>query len=148
MALTKGQYNQLLALLHSKDTSSAMATMSVTHPSSSAKHVSNSKISGMVTCLSTQTHTTSWIIDTGATNHMFCCPSLFSSVTTIVSSFIKLPNGAAVPVTHIGVVHLSETLVLQNVLCVPSFTFNLISAKKLALHSSCCLIFFSHSCFV
>ncbi|KAA8543571.1 hypothetical protein F0562_021683 [Nyssa sinensis] len=47
MALTKGQYNQLLALLHSKDTSSAMATMSVTQPSPSSQHVTNSKVSGL-----------------------------------------------------------------------------------------------------
>ena len=108
MVLTKGQYNQLLALLHSKDTSSAIATMSVTQPSPSPQHVTNSKVAGMVTCFSTQTHTTPWIIDTGATDHMICCPFLYSSITTTISSSVKLPNGAAIPVTHIGVVHLSE----------------------------------------
>ncbi|KAF5474875.1 hypothetical protein F2P56_006729 [Juglans regia] len=49
MALTKNQYQQLLALLHPKDTSSSMASLSIAQPSpsSSSNHVSTSRISGM-----------------------------------------------------------------------------------------------------
>ena len=93
MMLTRSQYQQLLSLLHSKETSSAMASLSVTQPSSSTSnpHVSNSRVSGMATCFSTRTHSSShthispWIIDTGATDHMICCTSLFTSITTTVS---------------------------------------------------------------
>ncbi|KAA8517119.1 hypothetical protein F0562_017412 [Nyssa sinensis] len=46
MALTKGQYNQLLALLHSKDLSSAMATMFVTPPFPPVLPIPTSKLSG------------------------------------------------------------------------------------------------------
>lgn len=44
MALTKNQYNQLIALQQSKDTSSAMATISIAQPSSSPSpnHLSTS----------------------------------------------------------------------------------------------------------
>jgi hypothetical protein len=155
MMLTRSQYQQLLSLLYSKETSSAMALLSVTQPSSSSPnpHVSNSRVSGMATCFSTSTHSSSpthispWIIDTGATDHMICCTSLFTSITATVSYQVKLPNGQDVPVTHIGVVRLSKHLVLNHVLCVPSFNFNLLSAKKLTQHHSCCLIFLSNACF-
>ncbi|KAF5453563.1 hypothetical protein F2P56_028460, partial [Juglans regia] len=155
MALTKNQYQQLLALLHPKDTSSSMASLSIAQPSpsSSSNHVSTSRISGMITCASSHTqihnsHTSPWIIDTGATDHMICCSSLFTSITATVCYQVKLPNGETVPVTHTGVVRLSENLVLHHVLCVPSFHFNLLSAKQLAQHNSCCLIFLSNSCFL
>ncbi|KAF9667412.1 hypothetical protein SADUNF_Sadunf15G0020300 [Salix dunnii] len=69
MMLTRSQYQQLLSLLHSKETSSAMPSLSVTQPSSSTPnpHVSNSRVSATV------------------------------------SYQVTLPNGQAVPVTHIGV---------------------------------------------
>lgn len=156
MALTKSQYNQLLALLHSQESNSAMASLSIAQPSSSSSpnNVSNSRVSGMATCSCTHTqhysisNTTPWIIDTGATDHMICCSSFFTSITAAVSYKVKLPNGETVPVTHVGIVQLSEHLVLPHVLCVPSFQFNLLSAKKLAQHTSCCLIFLSNSCFL
>ncbi|XP_035540776.1 uncharacterized protein LOC118344323 [Juglans regia] len=47
MALTKSQYNQLLVLLHSKDSSSAMASISVAPPSTSSNPIHNSKVSGL-----------------------------------------------------------------------------------------------------
>jgi hypothetical protein len=78
---------------------------------------------------------------------MICCTSLFTSITTTVTYQVKLPNDQDVPVTHIGVVRLSEHLVLTHVLCVPSFNFNLLSAKYLTQHHSCCLIFLSNACF-
>ncbi|KAA8530502.1 hypothetical protein F0562_005211 [Nyssa sinensis] len=49
MAFTKGQYNQLLALMHSKDLSSAMATMFVTPPSPPALPIPTSKLSDLGT---------------------------------------------------------------------------------------------------
>jgi len=154
MMLTRSQYQQLLSLLHSNETSSVMASLSVTQPSSSSPnpYVSNSRVSGMATCFSTSIHSSSptyislWIIDTGATDHMICCTSLFTYITTTISCQVKLPNGQDVPVTHIGVIRLSKHLVLNHVLCVPSFNFNLLSAKKLTQHHSCCLIFLSNAC--
>jgi hypothetical protein len=104
------------------------------------------------TCLVKSPHLnpncTSWIIDTGATDHMINCPSLFTTITAVVSSFVKLPNGSVVPVTHIGTVVISESLILTEVLCVPSFTFNLISASKLTKFLKVCLIFLAGFCFI
>ena len=72
----------------------------------------------------------------------------FTSITTTLNTFVNLPNGETALVTHIGTVRLSEKLVLSNVLCVPSFSFNLISASQLAKSILCCLIFFGNLCFI
>jgi len=89
-----------------------------------------------------------WIIDTGATDHMVNSTSFFTTITTIVSTSVTLPNGDLVQVTHIGTIKISDCLVLTNVLCVPSFSFNLISASKLIKYLTCCLIFIANHCFI
>jgi hypothetical protein len=72
-----------------------------------------------------------WIIDTGATDHMVCSLSFFTTIIATISKFVKLPNGQLALVTHIGTVRISASLILTDVLCVHSFSFNLISASKL-----------------
>jgi hypothetical protein len=90
----------------------------------------------------------SWIIDTRATNHMISCSSIFTSITVVVSSHVKLPNGSIAIVTHIGTVTLLENLTLIGVLCVYFFTFNLISTSKFIKNLRCCLIFLARFCFI
>jgi hypothetical protein len=79
---------------------------------------------------------------------MVCSISLFTSITALVSHRVKLPNGDFAEVTHIGTIQISEHLTLTNVLCVPSFSFNLISASKLIKNINCCLIFLDGFCFI
>ena len=74
--------------------------------------------------------------------------AFFTSITFVVQISVRLPNGDMAKVTHIGTVQLSSTLVLDNVLCIPSFSFNLISISKLTQHPSCCCIFLSQYCFI
>ena len=73
--------------------------------------------------------------------------SVFSSVACVSNPYVYLPNGEKVLVTHIGTVHLTETLILTNVLYVPSFTFNLIFVSQLNKSKYCCLIFLRSFCF-
>jgi len=80
----------------------------------------------------------SWIIDTGATDHMVYSVTQFTSITSIVNTCVS----------HVGTVHISSTLVLTDVLRVPSFGFNLISMSKLTKTLFCCLMFLGHCCFV
>ena len=68
----------------------------------------------------------SWILDTGATNHMVHSVSQLTTITSVVHSCVYLPNREKVVVTHIGTMQISSTLTLTDVLCVPSFNFNLI----------------------
>jgi hypothetical protein len=79
---------------------------------------------------------------------MISSVTLFTSITTIVSQKVKLPYGHFAQVTHIGTVRLSEHLTFTNVLCVPSFSFNLISASQLLRTIHCCLIFITCFCFI
>ena len=72
----------------------------------------------------------------------------FTSATSSAQISVRLPNGDMVKVTHIGTVQVSATLILENVLCIPSFSFNLISISKLTQNPSCCCIFLSHYCFL
>ena len=72
----------------------------------------------------------------------------FTSITSIVHFSVKLPNGDMAKVTHIGTIKLTPTLTLKNVLCIPSFSFNLVSISKLTQSPSCCYIFLSHYGFI
>ena len=54
-----------------------------------------------------------------------------TTITSIVHTCVYLPNREQALVTHVGIVQVSSTLILTDVLCVPSFTFNLISISKL-----------------
>ena len=88
-----------------------------------------------------------WVIDTGATNHIAHSVHLLTEFTTI-SCVVELPNGETTMVTHIGSISFSATLTLSNVLCVPSLSFNLLSVSQLTKSCSCCLIFLSNFCFI
>ena len=66
-----------------------------------------------------------WVIDTGATDHIVCSMHLLTSFTAISHSVVELPNGEAALVTHVGTIKLSSHITLTNVLCVPSFHFPL-----------------------
>ena len=60
-----------------------------------------------------------WILDSGATDHIICSISLLTSITTLTQCVVELPNSESAQVTHIGTVKLSATLILDHVLCVP-----------------------------
>ncbi|KAL0424418.1 UNVERIFIED_CONTAM: hypothetical protein Sradi_0976600 [Sesamum radiatum] len=91
----------------------------------------------------------SWIVDTGATNHM-CAHKHNLQHTSIPSHAISvhLPDGNTQSITHIGSVTLDKTLTLTDVLYIPNFKFNLLSVSKLCsnssievlFHSTCCLL--------
>ena len=77
--------------------------------------------------------------------HSFSC---FTSITATLNTHVNMPNGEVALVIHIGTVKISEKFTLYNVLCVPSFSFNLISVSQLAKSTLCCLIFFGYLCFI
>ncbi|XP_059434757.1 uncharacterized protein LOC132167750 [Corylus avellana] len=89
-----------------------------------------------------------WIIDTGATDHMICSISFFTTFTSVTSKTVRLPNGQHASVTHVGTIKISESFTLTDVLCIPSFSFNLISVSKLVKSLQCCFIFLSKFCFI
>lgn len=89
-----------------------------------------------------------WIIDTGASKHMVCSVNQLTVVINRSKASVKLPNGDTAEVTDVGTVKLSDTLTLTDVLVVPCFKFNLISASKLILKHKCFLVFLHHFCHI
>jgi hypothetical protein len=79
---------------------------------------------------------------------MICSISFFTTITASVSKLVRLPNGNFASVTHIGTVKISSTLTLTDVLCVPSFSFNLVSISKLTKNISCCVMFLTNTCYI
>lgn len=78
------------------------------------------------------TSSISWILDSGATDHI--CPDLnkFMTIQAVNEpTFITIPDGRKISVLHTGSIKLNDTLLLHNVLHVPDFQFQLISVHKL-----------------
>ena len=71
-----------------------------------------------------------WVLDIGAIDHIIYFVILLTTITSLTQCIVELPNGESDQVTHIGSVQLFGTLVLDNVLCVPSFSFNLFFVHK------------------
>lgn len=61
---------------------------------------------------------------------------------------VELSNGETVRVTHIGTLTLSSKLILKNVLCVPSFSFNLLLISMITKLQACYLVLISSYCFI
>lgn len=70
---------------------------------------------------------------------MICYSSFYTTPPTNISLTVKLSNGNPALVTHKGTFHLSNKLILHDALCIPTFQFNLILARKLTHEISCCL---------
>ncbi|KAL2243773.1 UNVERIFIED_CONTAM: Retrovirus-related Pol polyprotein from transposon TNT 1-94 [Sesamum indicum] len=91
----------------------------------------------------------SWIIDTGATNHVCAnIASFHSFAKPATPHFIHLPDGSKSAVTYVGSVQLSDKITLHNVFFVPQFSVNLISVSQLCTHTSFQLLFTKESCFL
>lgn len=92
---------------------------------------------------------TSWVIDSGATNHVSGNQSLFESMEAMKEKCrMKLPTGDTALITHQGDVILKNGIRLRNTVYVPAFKQNLLSVHELLSGGeytieflpSCCLI--------
>ncbi|XP_050387373.1 uncharacterized protein LOC126803645 [Argentina anserina] len=90
----------------------------------------------------------SWIIDSGASDHIACTSSLLTSLRPVHNRVVKLPDGSMKHVTHIGTVVFSPQFVLHNVLYVPKFYLNLIYVSKLSFDSFYVTIFLRQVCVI
>ncbi|KAG8485341.1 hypothetical protein CXB51_021417 [Gossypium anomalum] len=83
----------------------------------------------------TTTHepiTTSWILDSGASDHMTGNLSLFHTYLPCNDhSRIRIADGSYSPVAGMGTVTLTENFSLDKVLHVPNLSYNLLSISKL-----------------
>lgn len=77
----------------------------------------------------------SWIVDSGATNHMTSDLSFLCDVRDIAPLPVKLPDGRFSYPSKQGSVSISSTLVLRNVLLVDGLHCHLISVSQLTRDS-------------
>ncbi|KAL2238289.1 UNVERIFIED_CONTAM: hypothetical protein Sindi_1020600 [Sesamum indicum] len=88
-------------------------------------------------------------IDSGASTHMCMNRSLFKSLQPLKNkSFIKLPNGSSCEVEHAGNIDISQHIILEDVLYVPVFNYNLLSVSKLCASGHLSVIFLKEQCLV
>jgi len=90
----------------------------------------------------------SWILDSGATDHICSSLTHFTLYHQINHISVKLPNGNQVIANYSGSVFINQNHVLDNVLYIPNFTFNLLSIAKLIDNLSCVIIFYSNGCHI
>ena len=118
------------------------------HLTQAAKSTSISSISQTGNTSACFTHSSSlgpWILDFGASNHIFGSKDLFSSLTiTSPLPMITLANGSQTMAKGIVSACPLPSLPLTFVLYVPDSPFNLIFVCKLT-HDLNCLIIFSHN---
>ena len=107
----------------------------------SSKPFSNVTTLGNHFIFSLRSHSNSWILDTGATDHIYYSLDFFTTYTSISPIQVRLPNGSHTCASLAGSVCLFDDLVLHSVLYLPSFSFNLISVTKLTSSLRCQLTF-------
>ena len=129
-SLTKDQIQSLLALLPSA-TPTADATSS-SNVVGSSNLVSSNHISTQP-----DTDNVSWILDTGATDNFACFLNLFASYRAIKPILVALPNGKFPSALFRGIVVLTNSLILYDVLFIEHFSVNIISITKLTKSLDC-----------
>lgn len=146
--LSDSQYNQLVQMLQSSMKHNSEGQSS--NPWAYVPNVNNVQLAGTafhycstVNSVTDLTHT--WIIDSGATDHI--TPYLHLLTAHVSSSaMLQLPNGQTAKVTHTGTITLSPQLTLSNVLCVPDFSYNLLSISKILHNTNNSVHFSATSC--
>jgi hypothetical protein len=106
---------------------------------------SSSMVASGNTCLHSSS-SPSWVIDSGASDHMTGNSSLLSNISDPCSPFsVTVANGTKTPVQGIGTVS-TPNLTFSNVLYLPEFPFNLLSVHKLTVALHCSIVFFPSYC--
>ena len=130
IGFTPEQYQTLLALLQqSKSSDNASNQISVIP--SDTTHTGNKFFSFF----------SYWILDSGVTDHICSSLTHITSYHQINHIFVKLPNGNQVIANYSKSVFINQNHVLDNVLYIPNFTFNLLLVAKLIDNISCVTIF-------
>jgi hypothetical protein len=140
LVFTPEQHKALLALLQG----SSIA------PSHSVNHLSSNPNlgTGIICSIQNSQKLESFILDTGATDHVCFSIKFFQCLKRIKPITIKLPNGSSVTTCFVGSILFTSKFHLTDVLYIPDFSYNLISVPKLTLNLKCHLIFDNTTCVI
>ncbi|XLR08620.1 hypothetical protein S83_036558, partial [Arachis hypogaea] len=126
---TAAQYNQLMTLLQTQQ------ALQDIEPEICAGEVFSS-------CYSNQmAEVSSWIVDSGATTHITNSFKFLENAKPLTNHFVALPDHTKIRALAIGNVILNSSLILYNVIFIPSFRVNLISVSSLLKLSNCTVLF-------
>jgi len=91
-----------------------------------------------------------WVIDSGATDHMTGDKgilSLFKPYKNLQNlPSVTLADGSTTSVIGSGTISPKSSLSLSSVLCLPNFSFNLLSVSQITKSLNCCVLFFFDLC--
>ncbi|KAM1066691.1 hypothetical protein ACFX2B_021831 [Malus domestica] len=82
-----------------------------------------------------------WIIDSGATEHMTCDSRKVQTLKPSTKNVVGVATGSHAPVIKEGTISFSNTLSLDTVLVVPSLDYNLLSIAQITVILHCLVIF-------
>ncbi|XP_016186375.1 uncharacterized protein LOC107628080 [Arachis ipaensis] len=88
----------------------------------------------------------SWVIDSGATDHVSFSLESYQLYHQIKPIIVKLPDGTHISTSIAGTIVFSKQFLLLDVLFIPQFKFNLISVSKLTKSLHCELVFDDMTC--
>ncbi|CAH9107930.1 unnamed protein product [Cuscuta europaea] len=84
-----------------------------------------------------------WVIDSGATDHMTYIPKFFSSYQPCAGDKkVRVEDGSFSAIAGMGNIKISSSINLSKVLHVPKLSCNLISISKITKDLQCCVKFF------
>lgn len=130
--LTPSQYDQLLKMPDKDTTSACSASMA-----------------GIAHACTVNTSSQEWIVDTGATNHMTYDLDLLTHTSTVSSNVprkVHLPNGNVTAVSHVGSCQIDIDGVINNVLSIAHFKYNLLLFSKITKELNCSVLFLPNFC--
>ena len=89
----------------------------------------------------------SWIVDSGASDHMTGNPQLFQSYSPGNGNLsVRIADGTCSKVVGTGTIKVSKDIILHSVLLVPNLGCNLFSVSKLTRDLNCIAKFHSNIC--
>ncbi|XP_074300103.1 uncharacterized protein LOC141631313 [Silene latifolia] len=141
--ITDRVLKNILSKFPSSGASTSAGTANASHSMSFSGFSESSHAYGVSDLL----HASSWIIDTGASDHMTANSTLLHDIRDLDRPIlVYLPDGTTKSVPQIGTMHLTDHLILHNVFIVPGFKKNLLSVGTLLQHSDMIVIFCKNEC--
>lgn len=102
-------------------------------------------------CSSIMTHMSSqkeWIIDLGASKHIFSNPNLFSHLGNAINTNAIFSNRSKLNINYLSDIQLNKDFTLHNVLYLPDFDFNHFPIRNFLNDYKDCTTYFSQDKFI
>lgn len=122
--MTQGQFSALMDLIQKSSIGQSSG-----HASSNQVVVGHSSTGNTYNCMHSSHG--SWIIDSGATDHICRFVQWFHSYKKIIPINVRLPNGKCLVAQHSETIHFPSDFIVHNILLIPEFSLNLLYVSKL-----------------